>query len=163
MAYPLQHQATTQLAGLPATGTTGDQPAGHVSTSYATMSTGSHFTSGVVTGGLLTWCPNTILGRAPVMRSTWTFLTNHAHVLLSLAANPDATLREVAEQAGITERAAHRIVSEVEGEGTLRRWREGRRNHYEIQECFPLRHPPEQHCHVGQPVAMVATRESDVE
>ena len=51
------------------------------------------------------------------MRSTWTFLTNHAHVLLSLAANPDAALREVAEQAGITERAAHRFVSELEGEG----------------------------------------------
>ena len=97
------------------------------------------------------------------MPSTWTFLTNHAHVLLSLAANPDATLREVAEQVGITERAAHRIVGELEGEGALKRWREGRRNHYEIQEGFSLRHPLEQHCHVGQLVAMVATKKSDAE
>ena len=67
------------------------------------------------------------------MQSTWTFLTNHAHVLLSLASNPDATLREVAEQVGITERAAHRIVGELEHEGALTRSRDGRRNHYEIR------------------------------
>jgi DNA-binding IclR family transcriptional regulator len=93
------------------------------------------------------------------MSSTWTFLTNHAHVLLSLAANPDATLREVADRVGITERAAHRIVSELESEGALKRWREGRRNHYEIQQDFHLRHPLEQHCDVGQLVDMVALEE----
>ena len=90
------------------------------------------------------------------MTSGWTFLTNHAHVLLSLAANPDATLREVAERVGITERAAHRIVSDLESEGALTRSRTGRRNHYEIQQEFPLRHPIEQHCSIGQLVAMVA-------
>ncbi len=89
------------------------------------------------------------------MVSHWTFLTNHAHVLLALAANPDLTLREVAEQVGITERAAHRIVGELEHEGALTRSREGRRNHYEIRDDFPLRHPLEQHCTVGHLLEMV--------
>ena len=90
------------------------------------------------------------------MTAGWTFLTNHAHVLLSLAANPDATLREVAAEVGITERAAHRIVADLESEGALTRSRTGRRNHYEIRQDFPLRHPIEQHCSIGQLVAMVA-------
>ncbi len=93
------------------------------------------------------------------MNTGWTFLTNHAHVLLCLAANPDATLREVAEQVGITERAAHRIVSDLESEGALTRHREGRRNHYEILQDFPLRHPIEKHCSIGQLVAMVTRSE----
>ncbi len=93
------------------------------------------------------------------MRSEWTFLTNHAHVLLSLAANPDTTLREVADRVGITERAAHRIVSELEKEGALTRSRAGRRNHYEIRQEFKLRHPLENHCSVGQLVEMVALGE----
>jgi len=93
------------------------------------------------------------------MKPAWTFLTNHAHVLLSLAANPDATLREVAAQVGITERAAHRIVSDLESEGALIRSRTGRRNHYEICQDFSFRHPLEKHCSVGQLVEMVALDE----
>lgn len=89
------------------------------------------------------------------MKPTWTFLTNHAHVLLSLATSPDITLREVAERVGITERATHRIVGELETEGALIRSRDGRRNHYEIQSEFPLRHPLEKHCSIGQLVKMV--------
>jgi predicted transcriptional regulator len=90
------------------------------------------------------------------MLSHWTFLTNHAHVLLCLAGNPDATLREVAEQVGITERATHRIVSELEAEGALTRSRSGRRNHYEIADDFPMRHGLERHCTVGQLLRMLA-------
>jgi len=90
------------------------------------------------------------------MEGQWTFLTNHAHVLLCLARDPDATLREVADQVGITERAAHRIVGELEQEGALKRSRSGRRNHYEIRSDFPLRHPLERHCTVGQLLKMVA-------
>ena len=89
------------------------------------------------------------------MVNHWTFLTNHAHVLLCLASNPDATLREVAELVGITERAAHRIVGELEHEGALTRTREGRRNHYEIKLDFPLRHQLENHCSVGQLIGML--------
>ncbi len=90
------------------------------------------------------------------MPAAWTFLTNHAHVLLSLEANPDATLREVAQMVGITERATHRIVGELESGGALKRSRDGRRNRYKIRQDFPLRHPLEQHCSVGNLVAMVA-------
>ena len=84
-------------------------------------------------------------------------MTNHAHVLLCLASDPDITLREVAEQVGITERAAHRIVGELEQEGAITRSKSGRRNHYEIQLEFPLRHPLEEHCTVGQLVRMLAS------
>ena len=91
------------------------------------------------------------------MSSYWTFLTNQAHVLLCIAANPHATLREVADLVGITERAAHRIVGELEREGALTRHKDGRRNRYEIPADFPLRHPLERHCTVGQLLRMVRT------
>lgn len=83
------------------------------------------------------------------MAARWTFLTNHAHILLCVANNPNATLREIADQVGITERAAHRIVAELEAEGALVREREGRCNRYEVDTEFRLRHPLEQHCKVG--------------
>lgn len=95
------------------------------------------------------------------MRSDWTFLTNHAHVILSLAANPDATLREVAQQVGITERATHRIVAELESEGALKRSRDGRRNHYDIRRDFPLRHDLERHRSIGDLVKMVGLTQWD--
>jgi len=84
------------------------------------------------------------------MTSYWNFLTNHAHVLICLAAGQGSTLREIAEQVGITERATSRIVDELAREGAIKRTRRGRRNHYEIQLDFPLRHPLEKHCSVGQ-------------
>jgi len=90
------------------------------------------------------------------MSGHWTFLTNHSHVLICLARDPDATLRDVAGQVGITERAAHRIVAELEQEGALERRKSGRRNHYEVDKDFPLRHPLERHCTVGQLLRMVA-------
>ena len=89
------------------------------------------------------------------MQGTWTFLTNHAHVLLCLAQDPDLTLREVAERVGITERAAHRIVTELVTEGALERQRVGRKNHYEVNRRMPLRHPLEQHAEVGQLLQLV--------
>ncbi len=89
------------------------------------------------------------------MRRQWTFLTNHAHVLICLAKDAEVTLRQLAEQVGITERAIHRIVSELIEEGVVRKTRRGRRNYYEIQPDLPLRHPLEQHCAVGQLLRMV--------
>ncbi|MEM6702691.1 MAG: winged helix-turn-helix transcriptional regulator [Acidobacteriota bacterium] len=89
------------------------------------------------------------------MGNSWTFLTNHAHVLLSLAQDPDLTLREVAEQVGITERAAHRIVSELVDEGALERTKVGRRNHYEVNTELHLRHPLEQNACVDQLISLV--------
>ena len=85
----------------------------------------------------------------PTPASSWTFLTNHSHVLICLAENPDLRLREVAERVGITERAVLRIVSELEEAGVISRRREGRRNQYEIHGSEPLRHVVEKHRTVG--------------
>ena len=79
------------------------------------------------------------------MSGNWTFFTNHAHVLFSISQNPDIRLREVAMRVGITERAAQRIVAELEEAGYLRHERLGRRNHYELVDDAPLRHSIEQH------------------
>ena len=73
----------------------------------------------------------------------WTLLTNHGRLLLLIAANPDARLRELADRAGITERAATSIVSDLEGAGYLTRTRTGRRNTYEVHAHRPFRHPAE--------------------
>jgi DNA-binding IclR family transcriptional regulator len=83
-------------------------------------------------------------GNAPTAPS-WTFLTNHAHVLLSIAREPEARMRDLAEAVGITERAVQRIVADLEDAGYVRRVREGRRNRYHVREDLPLRHPVEQH------------------
>lgn len=89
------------------------------------------------------------------MKSRWNFFTNHAHVLICIANGRGPTLREMAEQVGITERATARIVNELVREGAVKRTRHGRRNHYEIQFDFPLRHSLEKHCSVGQLVRLV--------
>jgi MarR family len=69
---------------------------------------------------------------------TWSFLTNHARVLLSIAQDPGIRLREIGDSVGITERAAHRIVSELADSGYISRTRDGRRSHYTIQSNMPL-------------------------
>lgn len=68
----------------------------------------------------------------------WTFLTNHGQLLLCIADEPGLTLREIGERIGITERAAHRIVTELEASGYLSRKRNGRRNRYTIKPQLPL-------------------------
>ena len=87
--------------------------------------------------------------------SGWTFLTNHGHVLMCLSRDSDMRLRDVAERIGITERAVHKIVSDLETAGIIERHREGRRNHYTVHGNLPLRHPLESHCTVGQLVNLV--------
>jgi hypothetical protein len=82
-------------------------------------------------------------------RPDWTFLSNHAHVLLCIAREPEARLRDVAVRVGITERAVLRIVADLEEGGYLSRSREGRRNHYEVHAHRGLRHPVAAHCEVG--------------
>jgi predicted ArsR family transcriptional regulator len=72
---------------------------------------------------------------------TWTFLTNHAHVLLCIASDPEVRLRDVATTVGITERAAQRIVTELVDDGYLERRRVGRRNAYRVNANRPLRAP----------------------
>lgn len=69
---------------------------------------------------------------------TWTFLSNHAQVLLCIANDPGVRLREIGDQVGITERAVHRIVRELDDAGYLVRKRDGRRNRYTISQNLPL-------------------------
>ena len=75
----------------------------------------------------------------PAPRSSWAFLTNHAHVLLCIVRDPRVRLRDVATMVGITERAAQSIVADLVGEGYLSRQRVGRRNVYEVHRHTPLR------------------------
>jgi DNA-binding transcriptional ArsR family regulator len=88
----------------------------------------------------------------------WTFLSNHTHVLVALAAEPDLTLRDIAQRVGITERGVIRIVEELEQGGVLSREREGRRNRYALNLDASLRHPLEQHCRIGELLALILRR-----
>lgn len=90
--------------------------------------------------------------------TTWTFLTNHTHVLVCLTQDPETRLRDVAERVGITERAVQRIVADLEQDGILERNRDGRRNRYTIHPNHPLRHPVEQHCTVGDLLRVVLSQ-----
>jgi DNA-binding MarR family transcriptional regulator len=71
----------------------------------------------------------------------WSFLTNHARVLLCIADDPGLRLREIGDTVGITERAAHRIVAELADAGYISRERDGRRNRYTIQSHLPIPDP----------------------
>jgi hypothetical protein len=73
--------------------------------------------------------------------TAWSFLTNHAQVLVCIAHDPGIRLREIGDRVGITERAAHRIVAELAAAGYVSRERHGRRNHYTIQSHLPLPDP----------------------
>lgn len=85
----------------------------------------------------------------------WTFLTNHAHVLLYLVRNPEARIRDIAQAVGITERAVQRIIAEMAEAGYLERRRQGRQNRYRIRTGLPLRHPVEQHRRVRDLIALI--------
>lgn len=93
--------------------------------------------------------------RSPRVGTTWTFLTNHAHVLLCLARDPEMRLRDVADAVGITERAVQQIVADLEAAGVLERERHGRRNRYTLHADTPLRHSLEAHRSVGDLLALV--------
>jgi predicted transcriptional regulator len=73
-------------------------------------------------------------------RRPWTFLTNHAQVLLCLADTPDIRLRDVAERVGITERATQRILAELIDGGYVKAERVGRRNRYTVDRQHAMRH-----------------------
>src|ERR1700758_3167378 len=80
----------------------------------------------------------------------WTFLTNHALVLVCIAHDPGVRLRDIGERVGITERAAHRIVTELAAAGYITRQRNGRRNHYAINTELPLPDPILREQNVGE-------------
>lgn len=85
----------------------------------------------------------------PVAEATWTFFTNHSHVLLCLAADESLRVRDLAEKVGITERAVLKILADLEKGGVIERERDGRRNRYSVQFDAPLRHNLEAHRTVG--------------
>lgn len=91
----------------------------------------------------------------------WTFLTNHAHVLLAVARDPHARLRDVADEVGVTERAAQAIVADLEAGGYLRRTRIGRRNHYTVNPAGRFRHPADAGHHVGALLALFTTETAE--
>jgi len=81
---------------------------------------------------------------------SWAFVTNYAHVLVCVAADPDARLRDIAETVGVTERTAAQLVKDLEGAGYLTKTRHGRRNRYDVHDELPLRHPQHRHHTVGE-------------
>jgi DNA-binding transcriptional ArsR family regulator len=87
---------------------------------------------------------------------SWTFLTNHSHVLVCLVADPEATVEQVARRVGITERSARRIIGDLEAADYLTRERVGRRNRYRFDPRKRLRHPVERHRTVGALLDLVA-------
>ena len=82
-------------------------------------------------------------------RPSWTFLSNHGHVLMCLAADPDARLRDIAERVGVTERTVFGIVENLEQAGIVIREKVGRRNTYRIDRSRHLRHEIEASHTVG--------------
>jgi DNA-binding IclR family transcriptional regulator len=91
-----------------------------------------------------------------IPETSWTFLTNHAHVLLAISAESQIRIRDIAAQVGITERAAHRIVSDLEIAGYLKVSKIGRRNEYLVVRNLPLRHPAERHHRIGELLKVLA-------
>jgi DNA-binding IscR family transcriptional regulator len=85
----------------------------------------------------------------------WTLFSNHGHVLLFLANDPQARLRDVAERVGITERAVQKIVRDLQDGGLLNVTKRGRRNRYLINTRKALRHPLEAHRTVGNLVSLM--------
>jgi DNA-binding MarR family transcriptional regulator len=94
--------------------------------------------------------------------SGWTFFSNYAHVLVCLADNPQARLRDIADQVGVTERTAMRLVTELEEANILQRLKHGRRNRYVINTDAHLRHPVESHCTVGELLATVLQQNKEL-
>jgi predicted ArsR family transcriptional regulator len=91
----------------------------------------------------------------------WSFLTNHAQVLLCIAHDPGIRLRDIGEAVRITERAAHRIVVELAAAGYISRRRDGRRNHYTIQSHLPLPDPLAREQKIGDLLAILARQSAE--
>ena len=92
--------------------------------------------------------------------ATWTFLSNHTHVLVCIARDPAVTMREVADHVGITERAVQRIVRDLVDDGYLTRQREGRHNVYGVRAERPLRHHLERSTDLGALLEILHARSS---
>lgn len=94
-------------------------------------------------------------------KPTWTFFTNHGHVLVCLAGDPELRTRDIAEMVGITERSAQSIIGDLVDAGFVTRHKEGRRNRYEVHGELALRHPLERDHTVGELLATLGRPVSD--
>jgi len=81
---------------------------------------------------------------------SWTFLTNHSHVLICLSRDPDLRLRDLAQLVGITDRAVSTLIDELEAAGYVKRTKVGRRNRYEVHADGPMRHQVERGHQIGE-------------
>lgn len=88
---------------------------------------------------------------------SWTFLTNHAHVVIAISRNPELRQREISQLVGITEGAVQRILQELEADGYVERERVGRRNRYSVRRMQPLRHPLEANHTIDEIIDAVGT------
>jgi DNA-binding IclR family transcriptional regulator len=91
---------------------------------------------------------------------TWSFLTNHARVLLCIAEDPSIRLREIGDRVGVTERAAHRIVDDLVVAGYVSRTRSGRRNQYTIDPLLPLPDGVARRQRIGDLLAILGSKNS---
>ncbi|MEU9303636.1 helix-turn-helix domain-containing protein [Streptomyces sp. NPDC048269] len=94
-------------------------------------------------------------------RQNWTFLTNHARVLVTIARDPAVRLRDVAAVCGLTERTVQTIVTDLETDGYLKRVRDGRRNRYDISPGAVFRHPAEAGVQVAGLLALLTGASAD--
>jgi hypothetical protein len=92
--------------------------------------------------------------------SNWTLFSNHGHVLVCLARDSEARLRDVAADVGITERAVQKIVRDLQDNGMVGVTKHGRRNRYRIHYRKPLRHDLEAHCTLGDLLDLVINPKS---
>jgi MarR family len=88
--------------------------------------------------------------------ANWSFLTSHARVLMCIAHDPGARLRDIAAGLGITERSAYSIVTELAQAGYVVKQKDGRRNRYQIQAHLPLPEPTSRERTVGEVLALLA-------
>lgn len=88
----------------------------------------------------------------------WTFLSNHGHVLVCLAKDPNARMRDVAAAVGVTERAVQQIVRDLVDGGYVEKTKAGRRNRYQVVRSAHFRHPLEGDVSLGAFVRLVTAR-----
>jgi DNA-binding MarR family transcriptional regulator len=98
---------------------------------------------------------NMTLVEPQMERPSWTFLTNHAHVMVALSRNADLRQRDLAYVIGITPGAVQRILDDLEHAGYVKREKVGRRNHYEVMTAESLRHPLEEGHNIGELLDML--------
>ena len=94
---------------------------------------------------------------------SWSFLTNHARVLLCIARDPGVRLREIATSVGLTERRAYGIVTDLAAAGYVVKQKDGRRNNYQIQAHLPLTEPGSRAPAIGEVLAVLLGDSAELE